>query len=193
MSDDVRDFMLQHDLPQGFLAGHSMGGKTAMWTALKYPGLVERLVVIDIAPKAYPSLHDTILETLESLELREFSSRGKIDQTLAARISQQPVRQFLMKNLARDVNGSFRWKMNLPAISSQYADIMKGVEIDAVFLKPTLFVRSKKSSYIVDTDLAAISKFFPNSSVVDFDTGHWVHAEAPEQLTRTLKEFLLDA
>jgi len=39
-----------------------MGGKTAMEFALAYPDMVEKLVVVDIAPRAYPPHHDDLLK-----------------------------------------------------------------------------------------------------------------------------------
>ena len=38
-------------LEKVILMGHSMGGKVAMWLACHHPDRVERLMVIDIAPK----------------------------------------------------------------------------------------------------------------------------------------------
>ena len=192
MADDIRDFMTQHEISSAFLLGHSMGGKVAMTTALRNPDLVEKLVVIDIAPRSYPSFHDSILEALTSLTLSDFSSRQSIDQALSSRILEVPVRQFLMKNLARNDDGSFRWKMNLAVIVAQYSEILKGIESNTTFVKPTLFVRSMKSSYISEQDVQEIERLFPNSSIVDFGTGHWVHAEEPERLTKIVTEFLLE-
>ena len=191
MANDIRDFMGQHQLPSCFLLGHSMGGKVAMTTALQYPDLVEKLVVIDIAPRAYPPFHDLILEALRSLDLSTFTFRQSIDQALSSKIRELPVRQFLMKNLARNDDGTFRWKMNLPVISSNYGEIMKAVHSTTPFIKPTLFVRSVKSSYIGEQDKPEIQRLFPFSSIVNFETGHWVHAEAPEQLTSIVRNFLL--
>jgi pimeloyl-ACP methyl ester carboxylesterase len=168
-----------------------MGGKVAMTVALKYPELVAKLIVVDIAPRSYPSFHDSILGALTSLDLSNLASRLAIDDALSVRIQEAPVRQFLMKNLARNDDGSFRWKMNLPVISSNYQEILKEVTSNAAFSNPTLFVRSKKSSYIGEMDLSDIKRLFPHSTIVDFETGHWVHAEAPGQLTNTVTEFLL--
>jgi len=191
MAEDVRDFAAQHRIPVFFLLGHSMGGKVAMTTALAFPDLVAKLVVVDIAPRSYSSFHDSILEALRSLDLSEYSSRQSVDDALSGSIREAPVRQFLLKNLARNDNGSFRWKMNLPAISSTYQQMLKGVDGSTAFRKPTLFVRGRKSSYIGEQDRPDIERLFPNSTVIDFETGHWVHAEAPAQLTQTVTEFLL--
>lgn len=190
MADDLCEFITAQDIVPSSLLGHSMGGKTAMLTALKYPHLVERLIVVDIAPRSYSSSHDTILEALQSIDLRTFSSRGEIDNALSDRIPETATRQFLLKNLSRDVEGTFQWKMNLPVIFSSYGNVMKGVERPLSFSKPTLFIRSLKSSYITDGDIPAIRRLFPNSTVMDFDTGHWVHAEQPGALVAAVKNFL---
>jgi pimeloyl-ACP methyl ester carboxylesterase len=190
MARDVRDFMEHHSLKSCYLLGHSMGGKTAMHIALHYPQLIDKLVVVDIAPRAYPSMHDSILEALASVDPTKYSSRREIDGALLPRIPEPGVRQFLMKNLARTENGVFHWKMNLPIIASNYQEILKKVTSEIQFTKPVLVVRSTKSKYVEDSDLVDFRSLFPNSHVVDFDTGHWVHAEAPEQLTKVVSDFL---
>ena len=193
MTEDVREFISAQHISPCFLLGHSMGGKTAMWTALQHPNLIDRMVVVDIAPKSYPAKHDDILEALQSVEPEDYSSRGEIDDAISVRIKDPTVRQFLLKNLVRSEDGSFRWKMNLPVLVSHYGEIMEGIDSERTFDKPTLFVRGRKSSYIRDEDLPGIKRLFPNSSTVDFPTGHWVHAEAPENLTKTVTEFLRES
>jgi esterase len=190
MAEDIMSFIAQHQISPCFLLGHSMGGKVAMTVALQYSGQVERLIIIDIAPRSYPSFHDSILETLTSLDLAKYTSRQAVDEALSNGIHDAPVRQFLMKNLARNDDGSFRWKMNLPIIASKYPEILKGIEFGNAFSKPALFVRSTRSSYVVERDLSDIRRLFPRATIVDFETGHWVHAEAPLQLTDTVVDFL---
>lgn len=57
------------------LLGHSMGGKTAMQIALHQPGLVDRLIIVDIGPRQYPHHHDHILDGLTRLQQSPLSSR----------------------------------------------------------------------------------------------------------------------
>src|SRR3954464_11033167 len=40
MADDIKEFITAHNLQDPILLGHSMGGKVAMFFALKYPGLI---------------------------------------------------------------------------------------------------------------------------------------------------------
>src|SRR5207253_330516 len=57
MAEDVRAALRARGHSRFQLLGHSMGGKAAMMAALLHGGDVERLVVVDIAPTAYPPHH----------------------------------------------------------------------------------------------------------------------------------------
>ena len=50
----------------GRRSGHSMGGKTAMALALRHPGAVGRLVVVDIAPVSYADTLTPFAEAMRS-------------------------------------------------------------------------------------------------------------------------------
>ncbi len=168
-----------------------MGGKAAMWAALRYPEVVERLVVVDMAPRAYSAMHDEILAALNSINPGAFSSRGEIDRALSMRVPDFATRQFLMKNLMRTDEGKYGWKMNLPVLTSCYPEIVSAIDWNGTFNKPTLFARSQRSSYIIDEDIPDIRKLFPQSTFASFDTGHWIHAEAPREFAKVVTEFLL--
>lgn len=54
MAEDVYETISSLGVGPVALVGHSMGGKTAMLTALRHADVVERLVVVDAAPVSYP-------------------------------------------------------------------------------------------------------------------------------------------
>jgi pimeloyl-ACP methyl ester carboxylesterase len=191
MADDVGEFMTHHHISSASLMGHSMGGKTAALTALLYPELVDRLIVIDIAPRSYQAQHDQVLDALTSLDLNIFRYRKDIDEALAVRIPEPPVRQFLMKNLVRDDSGCFHWKLNLEVIEKNYSQINEELPQDRQFHGPALFIRGEKSEYIQMEDLPLIGRIFPKAELVSIkNAGHWVHVDAPEELFETVLEFL---
>ncbi|MFZ2504425.1 MAG: alpha/beta fold hydrolase, partial [Nocardioides sp.] len=74
--------------PQVSLVGHSMGGKIAMLVALRHPGLIKRLAVVDVAPVAYPfpDSFDAYLTAMRGLDLAALGNRGEADQALAAAV-----------------------------------------------------------------------------------------------------------
>jgi pimeloyl-ACP methyl ester carboxylesterase len=190
LAEDLREFLDEHRLKSAHVLGHSLGGKTAMQFALTFSDRVDKLIVVDIAPRAYPPVHDEIFDAMLPLDLRRYSSRGPVDEAMATKIPDVATRQFLMKDLSRDASGGFRWKVNLEAIRKNYDEVTRAIESDRTFTKPTLFVRGRRTGYVLDSDLPGIRKLFPCAEIADLDTGHWVHAEAPHEFSRLVLEFL---
>ena len=190
MTADLGQFLDDHQLKAAAIIGHSMGGKSAMTFALRYSTRVDVLVVVDIAPKSYPPHHDHIFEALISLDLKDHDSRTTVDQALARSIESPAVRQFLMKNLKRDDQNAFRWKMNLEALRSHYDEINSELVSEGTFTGPALFVGGKKSDYLSGSDLPSIRKLFPEAQLRELDTGHWVHAESPDDFFSVVMDFL---
>lgn len=191
MVGDVLTFMQEHGIPSAHLIGHSMGGKTAMRFAVTHADKTDRLIVVDIAPKAYGCRHENIFEALCSLDLKEYSQRKEVELALGEKIPEPATVQFLLKNLGRNDAGAFRWKMNLPALRKHYHEISAGLPASARFDKPMVFVKGGRSNYIQAEDKPAIKHIFPRSNVITIkNAGHWVHADAPDELERIILNFL---
>lgn len=193
LANDLKDFIVKHKLERPIVLGHSMGGKAAMNFAISNPGLLERLIVVDIAPKAYPIHHDNIVEGLKAIPINTLQSRNEADEILSQYVPEADVRQFLLKNLSRKPEGGFAWKINLPVIDKNLESIGAGLQFPGTFNKPTLFVRGVNSNYVKDEDRPRIKELFPNSTLVTMDTGHWVQAEKPQEFVEVVRNFLANA
>ena len=192
MAADLRTFIDRHDLAPATLLGHSMGGKTAMQTALSHPGRVNALIVVDMAPKAYPPHHADLMDALAQIDPTTYEDRSAIDAALAEDVPSRSIRQFLLKNLDYD-SGTYTWRMNLDAIRAHYDDITAALPADSTFDGPALFVRGGRSEYVMDADLEGIRERFPNAELVTIEeAGHWVHADAPEALAEVVTDFLVE-
>ena len=86
MAEDVREFCAGEKIHRAHLLGHSMGGKVAMRFTADNPQAVAKLVIVDIAPKAYPPAHRPLLAALTALELASFQTYGDIDRALEEKI-----------------------------------------------------------------------------------------------------------
>lgn len=191
MAADLHAFMEQQGIYTSHLLGHSMGGKTVMEFALEYPDQVDKLIVVDIAPKTYSGGHDQIFKALFAVDLQAIHSRQEAETILRSYIPEDGVIQFLLKNLSRDKTGGFEWKMNLPVLHQYYPEILAAPVAKGYFTGETLFIRGGKSDYIQDADLPAVRSYFPNFKLETVpNAGHWVHAEAPEALLKLVQEFL---
>ncbi|NQX97154.1 MAG: alpha/beta fold hydrolase [Flavobacteriales bacterium] len=193
MADDLYEFLMQNGIVDPIILGHSMGGKTAMQFAMNYPNKLKKLIVVDIAPKAYPVHHTEILDGMLSLDLEVINTRKEADKQLSNYISDISTRQFLLKNLHWITQGKLAWRFNLPVINNQIETIGQGLENIDPFEKSTLFIRGEKSTYITATDFKIINKIFPNSQIKTLNSGHWVHAEKPVEFLQLLNSFLLNS
>lgn len=190
LSEDILNFIQEHNIDNPVIIGHSMGGKAAMNFALMHPDKLDKLIVVDIAPKAYDVRHDHIVEGLKAVPIDAVQSRQEANDALASHISSEAVRQFLLKNLMRKPEGGFGWRINLPIIDQSLELISGGLVTEGVFEKKTMFIRGSKSDYILDEDRQAIKKIFPNATLVTMETGHWVQAEKPEEFVQVVLSFL---
>ena len=191
MADDLTEFMEEQGLEKTHLLGHSMGGKTAMTLALNHPEKVDRLIVVDIAPRFYPVHHQSILDGLNAIDTDQLQSRKQADDILSQYVEEKGTRQFLLKSLGRDGQGKFVWKINLPIITEKIENVSQAIESENSFDHPTLFITGANSRYVQDKDKADIERYFPNSNIIKIkNAGHWIHAEQPEAVIKTVQAFL---
>lgn len=192
MAEDVLEFMTEHNMEKPIILGHSMGGKVAMLFAMENPELIERLIVIDIAPKSYDlkNVHLDILKAMMSVDFNAIRTRADVEEIINRQITDPRIRLFIQKNLFRRERNTFGWRVNLQAIADNLDLIAEGPELVGVFEKPTLFVRGGLSDYILDEDFPMIRGFFPVSLIRTIENaGHWVHADVPKKLCSLLREF----
>ncbi|QCR24286.1 alpha/beta fold hydrolase [Pontibacter sp. SGAir0037] len=192
MAADVLELIDDLQISTPAIMGHSMGGKAAMHFALTYPTRLTKLIVVDIAPKAYPPHHDEILDALKSVDIATVTSRNEVDEQLAKYIPQPDVRLFLMKNLYRKEEGGFGWRMNLEALDKNYDNVSAAITSDIPFKKDTLFIKGGRSGYIKQDDIfGSIPHLFTQVEVETIpEAGHWVHAQAPDQVYDLVTTFL---
>ena len=191
LADDLFDFMDENYISSAHILGHSMGGKTAMYFAMKYPEKVEKLIVADIAPVKYEEGHKVIFDALFSVDLKAVDNRKEIDEQLKKQIPQFGVRQFLMKGLTRNDDRALAWKFNLIDIWNNYDNILETFETEDVFEGETLFIKGEQSAYIIDKYIPVIKKYFPASILKTIKrVGHWLHAEKPKEFYEIVIKFL---
>jgi esterase len=191
MADDLKNLITHLNFEKPFVAGHSMGGKVAMNYAIHFPESIEKLIVVDIAPKSYPPHHEPIINALQSLNLTKLKTRTEAEKELGNSINDTGLRQFLLKNLSRNENGQFEWRINLPVIKEKLVNITGGLVKKGENITESLFLRGQKSDYIKEEDFKLIKDFFPKSEIKTVENaGHLTHAEQPEVVYNYIINFL---
>ena len=189
--EDLKQYCELHQLENIILLGHSMGGKTAMLFSARYPKLVSKLIVVDIAPRFYPVHHDAILAGLDSLDFSVIKSRGEADRQLARYVPDFGTRQFLLKNLYWKEKGQLALRLNLEALKENVSEIGEALPSHLKFEKDTLFLCGERSEYIMLSDEELIKRHFPKAKIVTIpNAGHWVHAENPTDFYKVVIDFV---
>jgi pimeloyl-ACP methyl ester carboxylesterase len=203
MTEDLLELVKDLKLEKFFLAGHSMGGKTAVNFALIQPERLYGLLVADISPMvqegnntgAY-NHHSEILDSILSLDLSGIRSRGEVESFLKARITSEATRGFIMKNLKRESDNLFSWKLNASALRKNLHRIMEGIgcgdmNFGEISGFPVYFLKGEYSEYLPENDFIHIRKIFPAAEFITITkSGHWVHSDNPEEVKKCLLKFL---
>ena len=152
-----------------------------------------KIIVADIAPRAYEAHHDAVLKALNAVDFSEMNTRKEAEAILGEYITDFGTKQFLLKNIywREDETKQMAWRFNLKTITKEYNNI--GVSVPAFLSNTeTLFIRGEKSNYITDEDEKDIASRFSHYQLKTIaNSGHWIHAEQPEAFFNCVMEFLL--
>ncbi len=196
MIEDIRAYLDKHQIQKTLLLGHSMGGKVAMLFTLTYPERVQKLIVADIAPKKYPNNYDghvQILEVMKNIDLNTMKTRKQVEKALDAILKERKVTQLILKNLYRKKDGTFSWRINVTTLYENLENITGGTDgWDTKHTKiPTLFIKGEHSHYLNIEDDFTIRKSFENFEMTVIpNAGHWLHAEQPDLVIKTILYFI---
>lgn len=192
MAEDLKEFFEQNALSRAFLIGHSMGGKVAVSFAKRYPQMITKMIIVDISPLEVISSHLLkYLEILLSINVDEIQNRKQAEESFAEKSNANDTTiLFLLKNLYRDENNTFKWRLNLPALQNNMTQLMAAVQLPDTISIPTLFIKGGESNYIGSTEENYIYQKFLNVSILEIpEANHWVHATAPGKFIQSVREY----
>lgn len=191
MSEDILELIHDENISPVSVIGHSMGGKAAMQLALDHPGEISKLVVVDMAPKEYPSYNREIANALLTVDLEKAKTRKDVEKILSEKITGYGSLQLILKGLYWTAANQLDWRFNLKAIHANLKKMNDAITGSNSFDKPALFIRGEKSNYILDEDIPLIKKYFPQAEIITAPaSGHWVHADNPQWFLETCQSFL---
>lgn len=180
MVEDVIAWMDAQGLAAATLMGHSMGGRTAMLAACRYPERCSRLIVVDVAPRDYArDAHRSEFAALNGLDLATLRSRQDAENRLLDRVPDLGMRKFLVTNLEQAPATGWRWIINLPALTAALP-VLERNPLSAAdrFDLDACFIVGGKSSYVRPEDHGVIRRHFPAARIgVIAESGHNPHME----------------
>ncbi len=190
--EDVNNYLISQDISICFMMGHSLGGKVVLEFIPKYLEKLKKAIIVDIGLREYPPHHQNIIKGIKNIDFSIDKSRKNIDQRMAEYIPEVDVRQFLMKNVERKEDGSYKLRINLEGIEKNYISLLQNTAPGDKISLPVLFIKGEKSHYIEDQDILTVESHFPNSKIVTIsEAGHWVHAQNPKAFYDIVENYLI--
>jgi len=201
MSEDLSEFIKNRRIEKASFIGHSMGGKTVLQFAENHLEKVASLVVIDISPKQYfPNAgffkkalnHKVLLETMQKINLKEAKNRAELTKLLQTNFKNIFLLQLVLKNIYRDKNKQFRWKINIEALRKHLSEMRREIKLtEAVKSIKTLFIFGENSPYFEINDKIFIHARFPKAKIKIINgAGHLIHIEKENDLIKTISNFI---
>ncbi len=192
--EDLNDFFKQNNIKSPVLMGHSLGGKVILnYLNEPFSEEVKAAIIVDMGLRNYDIKHSHIelLAAMKNAPLEEFSSRNMAEDYFTKAIPSLKMQQFVLKNLKRNQDNRFEWKLNLDAIDTYVDGLVKGVSFSKKQNLPALFLKGELSDYINSEDEVLIVNSFNNAQVVTIpNAGHWVHVDNFDALLDEIIKFL---
>jgi len=161
------------------------------------------LLIADISPfttiklrDSVYSQHYTILNAIISLDPGKISNRSEAEKFLTHNIPSEKERGLILKNLQRNSDNTFAWKLNASSLLKNLNKIMEGIEHHTDFNHqitgfPVIFLRGTDSDYIPKEDFRDILHVFPAADIIDVEgAGHWIQVDRPDEVVKYLKKLL---
>jgi pimeloyl-ACP methyl ester carboxylesterase len=205
MGEDLFELATELKLKKFFLAGHSMGGKTAIYFAMRWPEMLNGLLVADISPFANDTNSQlsyfqylSILDSVLAINISDVSSRNEVDLILSRNIESDKIRGLIMKNLQRNEKNIFSWKLNAISLRNNLKNIMgcierPGINNNQITGFPVIFLKGEVSEYLPSADFSDIQRLFPSVEFVVIEkAGHWIHADNSDQVADNLLKLMIN-
>ena len=172
------------------LMGHAMGGNTATYTAVHYPDLVERLVLVDGAGYRNPNRDPTAPPSAGMLRMRRITTGSTIAATRSFL-----TRRVQDKSLVTDAwaeEAFSMWLNSARAIGDMLGEGGDVTEEEMKTIKvPTLIVWGREDRAFPLRNADRLEADIEGAQKVVFDdTGHLPQMEQPDEFNRVVLEFL---
>ena len=203
-ADTIIDFLDKLKLEQVTLAGHSMGGHISIFTALKYPDRIGKLILV--SPAGFETFKDSesqILKDFMTVDLLLNNSVEQLKQNVLINFYKMPEDAKFMIEDRIAIKDAKDFKLySLAVVKSLHAMLDHPVFDNLKLIKqPTLVLFGENDSLIPNQELHKnlTTKLVAESGVGEINNcklvmipkcGHFLQFEKPNEFNRAVEEFL---
>ena len=193
--DFVHQFLVAKGIKRCILGGNSLGGNIAWQFAIKYPQMVEKLVLIDAAgypmvsksaPIAFRIARVPVLNNLLTVITPKCMARASVENVYAdkSKVSDELVDRYFELTLRQGNRRALVDRMQMPVDSTAYPRI-KSIQ------QPTLVLWGEQDLLIPVSVAQRFHDELPNDTLVIMkNVGHVPMEESPKESLKILQDFL---
>ncbi len=193
--DFVHKFLVANGIKRCILGGNSLGGNIAWQFAVKYPQMVDKLILIDAAgypmvskssPIAFRIARIPVLNNLLTFITPRFMARASVENVYAdeARVSDELVDRYFELTLREGNRRALVDRMQMPLDSTAYQKI-KTIQ------HPTLILWGEQDELIPVEAARRFQADLPNDTLVLMkNAGHVPMEESPKESLQIVQSFL---
>jgi pimeloyl-ACP methyl ester carboxylesterase len=216
---DVRGLIEELEIAPVTLVGHDWGGIVSWALALKYPELLERLVIIDAPPpftwnrdlRESPKQRDAVNymvelskpspEPEEMLSANDYSVMEDIMRRIGGRGAQLTDAERAVYRDAWEQPGALTGGLNYYRAARMGDQVAAGGVPEEYMTKissqtvrvPTMVIWGENDAVLLPTLTRGLSEWVPDLRVeLVPGAGHWVPYERPDEVNRLIREFVDD-
>jgi len=191
--EDILNLLTKEESVSPILLGHSLGGRIAAKLAFSHPEIVSKLIIADMnlgEIKLRPE-HQSLFLLMKTYSLSNMKSIGEIDSFLKQYVNSERIRMFILKNIRKNKDGIFDWKLNFPVLMEAFDGLMPQIKDTEYYDKATLILRGGKSDYVTNEHYDFMKKHFSNIELKTIEgASHWLHADQPAEFVKIIKTFI---
>ncbi|KAF8926716.1 hypothetical protein BGZ58_010962 [Dissophora ornata] len=158
---------------------------------------LDRIVVVDMAPVKVKLSADfaQYVTVMKEIQQARVKKQSEADQIMKKVVPELGVRQFLLTNLKKDPSSDFySFRVPIETLGNSleklgHFDFISGQDC---YNGKALFIKGNKSGYVKEREEGLIREFFPHARIEGLDTGHWVHAQKPEEFLKLVTDFAVE-
>ena len=211
MADDLAEVIGALAPSAAAVVGMSLGGMTVLALSDAHPGLVRKLVMVDVTPGVNALKAKAVTDFVRGPQsFGSFSSLLARTKEHNATRTESSLRRGILHNAHRDTDGNWSWNYDrglseaMPQSSAEpnAPTTTQGQLIERFnpmwdiydrLTMPLFMLRGALSPVVDDTDIAEVLRRRPDAKVaVIEDAGHSIQGDQPVVLARHLADYLAD-
>lgn len=187
MADWVAALAAAAGLKRASVVGHSLGSLAALETAIRHPGLVERLALLGTA--APMPVGDAFLAAAKDDSPAAFEMQTTWGHARNVALAASPAPGIVLAGSGRRLVGRAAPGVQHSDLSACHAWAPSAEAIRSLAI-PTLVVAGRRDQMTPLKAGRALASEIPGARFVALDTGHALMGEAPREVARLLRDFL---